>query len=151
MSDNKKHVEIYTDGACSGNPGPGGWGAILVHGDHEKEIAGFAKETTNNRMELTAVVEALQSLKAACKVDIYSDSAYLVDCFQKGWMAKWKTNGWRTANKKPVLNIDLWKVIDALVNKHDVRFYKVLGHSGHEYNERADRLAVAQTELAKMA
>lgn len=146
-----KKVKIYTDGACSGNPGPGGWAAILKYGKNEKEIAGFERETTNNRMEMTAVIEALHSLKMPCEVALYSDSAYLVNCFQERWLENWKRNGWKTRNKKPVLNVDLWQTLDTLMQKHDVTFHKVEGHAGHEYNERADTLAVEQRELAKQA
>ncbi|MCG3155914.1 MAG: Ribonuclease H [bacterium] len=145
-------VEIYTDGACSGNPGPGGWAAILRHGRHEKEIAGHAAATTNNRMELTAVIEALKRLKRPCQVVICSDSTYLIDSFEKGWLANWKRNGWkRGPNKRdPVPNADLWQALDQLVNKHDVKWQKVRGHAGHEFNERVDRLAVQQIELLRM-
>jgi ribonuclease HI len=146
-----KKVEIYTDGACSGNPGPGGWAAILKYGDKEKEIVGYDPDTTNNRMELTAVIEALQHLKYPCEVDVYSDSAYIVNCFKQGWLANWKRNGWKTAGKKPVQNVDLWQKLDAFMQKHRVTFNKVEGHAGHEYNERADTLAVEQRELAKQA
>lgn len=144
-------VEVYTDGACSGNPGPGGWAAILKHGRHEKEIAGFVPETTNNRMELTAAIEALKGLKRPCEVIIHSDSAYLVDSFRKGWLAGWKRNGWkRGPNKRdPVLNVDLWQELDALVSRHQVKWEKVTGHAGHVFNERVDRLAVEQIALAK--
>lgn len=144
-------VEIYTDGACSGNPGPGGWAAVLRHGRHEKEIAGFVPATTNNRMELTAVIEALKGLKRPCEVIVYSDSAYLVDSFRKGWLAGWKRNGWkRGPNKRdPVLNTDLWQELDQLVSQHRVTWEKVAGHAGHALNERVDRLAVQQIELAK--
>lgn len=145
-------VEIYTDGACSGNPGPGGWAAILKHGRREKEIAGHVAATTNNRMELTAVIAALKQLKRPCRVTIYSDSSYLIDSFEKGWLANWKRNGWkRGPNKRdPVPNADLWQELDQLVNKHEVKWQKVRGHSGHEFNERVDQLAVQQIELLRM-
>lgn len=136
----KKHVEIYTDGACSGNPGPGGWGAVLVYSTVEKEISGHAADTTNNRMEMTAVIEALKLLKTSCKVDIYTDSSYV----QKGmseWLEGWKAKGWKTADKKPVKNADLWQVLEEQALRHDVRWHWVRGHDGHEYNERADKLA----------
>ncbi|MFQ5628770.1 MAG: ribonuclease HI [bacterium] len=142
-----KKVEIYTDGACSGNPGPGGWAVILKFGDNDKELAGYEPNTTNNRMEITAVIKGLQALKLPCEVDVYSDSAYLVNCFQQGWIEKWKRNGWKTSGKKLVQNIDLWQTLDSLKNEHKVTFHKVQGHAGHEYNERADALAVEQIQL----
>jgi ribonuclease HI len=135
-----KQVEIYTDGACSGNPGPGGWGAILVYGNTEKEIYGCAPETTNNRMEMMAAIEALGTLKSHCNVDVYTDSTYV----QKGiteWLPGWKARGWRTADKKPVKNADLWQLLDEVAAKHRVKWHWVRGHDGHEYNERADVLA----------
>lgn len=136
-------VSIYTDGACKGNPGPGGWAAILVHDGHEKEIGGFAPETTNNRMELTAVIEGLRALKTRCRVTVYADSGYIVNCFHQGWLEKWKQHGWHRGPKKkePVLNVDLWQALDAEIQKHEVRFKKVEAHSGHHYNERVDQLA----------
>jgi ribonuclease HI len=137
-----KEVTVYTDGACSGNPGPGGWGAILIYGEHEKEISGGASETTNNRMELTAVVEALSRLKEPCSVTVYSDSAYIVNGINQKWLEKWKKNGWLTSQKKPVENQDLWKKLDELMQVHRVRFEKVKGHSDDERNNRCDRLAV---------
>lgn len=136
-----KHVIVYTDGACSGNPGPGGWGVLLKYGDHEKELAGGHPETTNNRMELTAAIEALSALKKPCRVDLFTDSEYL----RKGiyeWMPKWKSNGWRTSQKKDVKNRDLWERIDSLLQTHHVTFHWVKGHSGDENNERVDKLAV---------
>ncbi len=135
-----KHVEIYTDGACSGNPGPGGWGAILVCGEAEKEISGAETETTNNRMELQAAISGLNELKSQCSVDVYTDSTYV----QKGiteWLKGWKARGWKTADRKPVKNADLWVKLDEVTQKHTVRWHWVRGHSGHEYNERADVLA----------
>jgi ribonuclease HI len=135
-----KHVQIYTDGACSGNPGPGGWGAILVYGDIEKEISGGASETTNNRMELTAAIESLRALKAHCRIDLYTDSTYV----QKGiteWLPSWKSRGWKTADKKPVKNSDLWQKLDEAAANHSISWHWVRGHDGHEYNERADKLA----------
>ncbi|MAH05072.1 MAG: ribonuclease HI [Alphaproteobacteria bacterium] len=135
-------VEIYTDGACSGNPGPGGWGAVLRYGDKEKEISGAEAETTNNRMELTAAIKALESLKRRCDVDLYTDSTYVRDGITK-WMDGWKAKNWKTANRKPVKNKDLWEELDAAVSKHNVAFHWVKGHAGHPENERADALAVA--------
>jgi len=138
-------VVIYTDGACSGNPGPGGWGAILKFGDHEKEISGGDAHTTNNRMELMAAISALEALKRPCKVELHTDSQYV----QQGistWIKQWKRNGWRTADKKPVKNTDLWQRLDAALAHHDVDWRWVRGHVGHEMNERADRLAVAAIE-----
>lgn len=137
----KKHVHIYTDGACSGNPGPGGWGAVLVYGDVEKDISGGEADTTNNRMEMMAAIEALNSLKGACKVDIYTDSTYVMKGMLE-WLAGWKKRGWKTADKKPVKNVDLWQMLEAAVARHEVKWHWVKGHSGHEYNERADQLAV---------
>jgi ribonuclease HI len=136
------HVVLYTDGACSGNPGPGGWGAILrVDGQgHEKELYGGAAQTTNNRMELTAVIMGLRALKRVCRVDVYTDSMYLKDGIEK-WLAGWKARGWKTADRKPVKNQDLWEELDALVNRHTVKFHWVKGHAGHVMNERADALA----------
>jgi ribonuclease HI len=149
-------ITIYTDGACSGNPGPGGWAAILIAGGQEKEISGFAPQATNNRMELTAAIEALRALKRPCQVTIYSDSAYLVQCFKEGWMEKWKRNGWQRAAKKgnrvkyePLLNVELWQELDRLLQTHQVTWEKVKGHAGDHYNERVDQLAVEQIELAK--
>lgn len=141
-----KEVEIYTDGACSGNPGPGGWGAILLYGEHRKELSGGEPETTNNRMELTAVIEALKVLKEPCKVKLYSDSAYVVNCFQQGWYRNWKRNGWVNSKKQPVENQDLWKKLLDLLKHHQVEFVKVKGHSDNELNNHCDFLA---TEAAK--
>ncbi|GGJ05593.1 ribonuclease H [Alicyclobacillus cellulosilyticus] len=134
-------MEIYTDGACSGNPGPGGWAAVLRHGDKVKEISGGAAHTTNQRMELTAVVEALRCLRTPCRVVIYSDSAYLVNCFRQKWYVTWRRNGWRNSKGEPVQNRDLWEQILAEMEKHDVRFEKVRGHAGVKWNERCDELA----------
>ncbi|MEM8743167.1 MAG: ribonuclease HI [Pseudomonadota bacterium] len=135
-----KTVVIYTDGACSGNPGPGGWGALLVHGDREKELKGGDSATTNNRMELTAAIEALNALKDGCSVDLHTDSNYLKDGITS-WIKNWKRNGWRTANKKPVKNADLWQQLEAARDRHTVRWHWVKGHAGHPENERADALA----------
>lgn len=140
MSDDRK-VIIYTDGACSGNPGPGGWGAILTYGKHEKEIYGGETLTTNNRMEMTAAIRALQALKKASNIDLYTDSVYLKDGVNK-WLTGWKNNGWRTSDKKPVKNIDLWQELDIELTKHNINWHWIKGHSGHAGNERADKLAV---------
>lgn len=139
-----KKVIIYTDGACSGNPGDGGWGAILKYGVHEKEISGFEENTTNNRMELKAAIEALKSLKGPCLVELYSDSAYLINCFEKKWLEGWKINGWRNSSKDEVKNIEMWKVLDELNNTHNIKWIKVKGHSDNEYNNRCDKLATGE-------
>ncbi len=133
-------VRIYTDGACRGNPGPGGWGALLRSGRHHKEIRGGESHTTNNRMELTAAIEALCALKQSSSVNVYTDSQYLRLGITK-WLSEWKRRGWRTASKSPVKNEDLWRRLDELTKQHDVRWYWVKGHSGHSGNERADKLA----------
>lgn len=133
-------VQIYTDGACRGNPGPGGWGALLIFGDKEKELYGGEPETTNNRMELMAAIQSLESLTRACPVELTTDSNYVKNGISD-WMKKWKKNGWRTANKKPVKNIDLWQRLDQAVQRHSVEWHWVKGHSGHPENERADQLA----------
>lgn len=138
-----KRVLLYTDGACSGNPGPGGWGAILIYGEIKKELSGGKTSTTNNRMELTAVIEGLKRLKFPCIVDIYSDSAYTVNAFQEGWVRNWEKGGWIKADKKPVLNADLWQELISLVRKHQVTFHKVKGHSDNQLNNRCDELARA--------
>ncbi len=138
-------VEIFTDGACSGNPGAGGWGAILRHRDVEKELSGGEAETTNNRMELTAVIESLKALKKPCDITIYTDSRYVMDGVTK-WMPSWKQNNWRTANKKSsVKNIDLWQQLDELLKPHQVQWIWVKGHAGHPENERVDKLARSQS------
>jgi ribonuclease HI len=142
-----KVVDVYTDGACKGNPGPGGWGALLRYGDHERELWGGEPATTNNRMELTAVIRALEALKHPCKVKLHTDSQYV----QKGiteWIANWKKRGWKTADKKPVKNEDLWRELDALAAKHDIHWIWVKGHAGHDGNERADALANRGCEAA---
>lgn len=136
-----KKIEIFTDGACSGNPGPGGWGAILRYGKHEKELSGGEDETTNNRMELTAAIEALKALKKSGNVDLYTDSTYVKKGIEE-WIAGWKAKGWKTANKKPVKNQDLWQDLDEMMQKHNVTLHWVKGHAGHPENERADQLAV---------
>lgn len=142
----QKEVQIFTDGACSGNPGPGGWGAILRYGAHEKELSGGAGETTNNRMELTAVIAALEALKEPCAVTLTTDSRYVADGVTKGWAAGWRRRGWKKADGKPALNPDLWERLLTLLEKHKVEIIWVRGHAGHPENERCDRLAVAETE-----
>lgn len=146
-----KEVEIYTDGACSGNPGDGGWGAILVYKGKEKILSGHEKNTTNNRMELRAAIEGLKALKEPCRVKLYSDSAYLVNSINEGWIKNWKNNGWTRGKKKEELkNPDLWKEIEQLIKIHSVEFIKVKGHSDNEYNNRCDKLAnEAMDELIK--
>ncbi len=139
----KKTVEIFTDGACSGNPGPGGWGAVLRFGGREKELFGGETNTTNNRMELTAVIEALLALKEPCKVTLTTDSKYVCDAVLKGWVYSWQKNGWRKADKKPALNVDLWEKLLPLLETHEVEFCWVKGHAGHPENERCDALAVS--------
>lgn len=139
-----KKVIIYTDGACSGNPGDGGWGAVLRYGDVEKEISGFEKNTTNNKMELTAAIVALNLLKLPCEVELYSDSAYLINGFTKGWIWGWKSNGWKTASKDDVKNVELWKELDRLNRMHKITWIKVKGHSDNEYNNRCDKLATGE-------
>lgn len=136
-----KHVTIYTDGACSYNPGPGGWGVVLIYKKTEKEISGGEPSTTNNRMELTAIIKGLEALKEPCIVDIYSDSAYVVNAFLKNWTQNWIKNNWITSNKKPVLNQDLWKKLIKLTKKHKINWHKVKGHSDDFYNNRCDELA----------
>lgn len=137
-----KEVQIYTDGACRGNPGHGGWGTILVYGKHEKELSGGERETTNNRMELTAVIAGLSALKEKCKVTIYSDSKYVVDAFLQGWVITWKNSGWRRGREE-LKNPDLWERLLNLTKEHEVSFVWVKGHDGHSYNERCDRLATS--------
>lgn len=133
-------VEIFTDGACRGNPGPGGWGAILKYNGHEKEVFGGEKHTTNNRMELMAAIMSLETLKKPCRVELTTDSKYVKDGISQ-WIVNWKKRGWKTANKKPVKNDDLWRRLDAATNTHDIEWLWVKGHSGHPENERADELA----------
>lgn len=144
-----KSVKIWTDGACSGNPGPGGWGALLRFGEHEKELSGGDFQTTNNRMELAAAIEALNALREACTVELYTDSQY-VKGGMTGWIEGWKRNGWRTSSKKPVKNVELWMALDAAVSRHQINWYWVKGHAGHAENERADELARAGMEPYKM-
>ena len=140
-----KHVDIFTDGACSGNPGPGGWGAILRFNGVEKELSGGEKETTNNRMEMTAVITALSALKESCEVTLYSDSKYIIDSVTKGWAVGWRSRGWKKADKSPALNADLWEKLLDLLDKHKVTFEWVKGHAGHPENERCDTLAVNES------
>lgn len=137
-----KLINIYTDGACSGNPGPGGWGAVLVYNNVEKQLSGSEKETTNNRMELTAVIEALKALKEPCEVKLTTDSKYVCDAINKEWVYSWKAKGWKKADKKPALNVDLWEKLLELLEIHKVEFIWVKGHNGHKYNEICDELAV---------
>lgn len=136
-----KDVQIYTDGACSGNPGPGGWGAVLIYNEHKKELSGGEALTTNNRMEIMAAIKALSALNMICKVDLYTDSAYLCNAFNQHWLNNWKRNGWLTASKKPVENKDLWLELTTLTDKHSVTFHKVKGHADNELNNRCDQLA----------
>ncbi len=137
-----KYIEIFTDGACSGNPGPGGWGAILRYGNHEKEISGGEENTTNNRMELTAAIKALSALKEPCKVRLTTDSKYVCDGMNLGRAREWRKNGWKKSDKKPALNIELWEELLRLDDMHDITFVWVRGHNGHKENERCDKLAV---------
>ncbi len=149
----EQRVTIHTDGACSGNPGPGGWGAILSFGDHEKELKGGETHTTNNRMELMGAILALEALKKPCAIDLYTDSKYMRDGIMK-WIHGWKKNNWRTADKKPVKNIDLWQRLDAAIERHDLHWHWVKGHAGHNMNERADQLArdaIAELRAASRA
>lgn len=139
-----KKVELYTDGACSGNPGPGGWGTILIYNGHEKEMSGGEEQTTNNRMELTAVIKGLSALKEPCDVTITTDSKYVCDAINQGWLRKWVDNSWRKADKKPVLNIDLWEKLLPLLEIHKTTFVWVKGHNDHPQNERCDKLAVSE-------
>ena len=139
-----KTVTLYTDGACSGNPGPGGWGAILEYQGTEKELSGGEESTTNNRMELTAVIAGLSALKEPCIVELYSDSKYVIDGLSKGWAESWQKNGWKKTDKKPALNADLWETLLALTSKHQVRYHWVKGHADNPKNNRCDALAVAQ-------
>ncbi|MBQ7399338.1 MAG: ribonuclease HI [Clostridia bacterium] len=144
-----KEVTLYTDGACSGNPGPGGWGAILIYKDYKKEMSGGEKETTNNKMELTAAIEGLSALKEPCRVRLYSDSKYLIDGITKGWARSWRQKCWKKSDGKPALNVDLWEKVIALDEYHEIEYIWVKGHAGNPYNERCDRLAVAYYESLK--
>lgn len=141
-----KTVTLYTDGACSGNPGPGGWGAILSYNGAEKELSGGEKRTTNNRMELTAVIEGLKTLKEPCIVELYSDSKYVIDALEKGWAVGWQKRGWKKADKTPALNPDLWEILLDLCKLHTVHTHWVKGHAANEKNNRCDELAVAQSK-----
>ena len=141
MTNALKELQIYTDGACSGNPGPGGWAAILIYKGTEKELSGYSASTTNNRMELFAAIEGLRALKERCRVNLYSDSSYVINAFEKGWIEIWKNNGWRTSKKLPVENQDLWMMLINFVHDHHVQFIKVKGHADNEYNNRCDKLA----------
>ncbi len=140
-----KKIEMFTDGACSGNPGPGGWGTILRYKGVEKELSGGEHETTNNRMEMTAVISGLKALNEPCEVDVFTDSKYVCDSVQKGWVYSWKKNNWRKADKKPALNVDLWEEMLLLLEKHKVTFHWLKGHDGHPENERCDAMAVYQS------
>ena len=141
-----KTVTIYTDGACSGNPGPGGWGAILSYNGREKELSGGERQTTNNRMELTAVISALEALREPCAVELYSDSKYVIDALSKGWAESWRKKNWIKSDKKPALNPDLWERLLDLTAVHTVRYHWVKGHADNEYNNRCDALAVAERD-----
>lgn len=141
-----KKVNLYTDGACSGNPGPGGYGAILEYGGRKKELSGGYVETTNNRMELMAVIKGLDALKEPCEVTVISDSKYVVDAINKGWVYSWESNGWLKSDKKPASNVDLWECLLALMDEHEVNFQWIEGHAGHPENERCDALAVAASK-----
>ena len=144
--DDKKLVRLYTDGACSGNPGPGGWAAILKFGPHQKEISGNMSHTTNNRMELFAVISGLGALKQSCKVEVYSDSTYVVNAFNQNWIESWQKRGWKTSDNKPVENQDLWRLLLITMRKHDVSFHKVPGHQDHTENNRCDELARSEVQ-----
>ena len=141
-----KTVEIYTDGACSGNPGPGGWGAILRYNGAEKELSGGEAHTTNNRMELTGVIAALSALKESCRVELWSDSKYVIDALDKGWAKGWQKKGWIKSDKKPALNPDLWERLLALTERHEMHCHWVKGHADNEYNNRCDAMAVRERE-----
>ncbi len=145
-----KQIILYTDGACSGNPGVGGWGSILMYNGREKELSGSEEMTTNNRMELMAVIKGLEAIKESCQVDVYSDSAYVVNAFLQDWISKWKANGWKTTKGK-VLNLDLWQSLCSLLEKHEVTWHKVKGHADNEYNNRCDALARWEIEKLKKA
>ena len=144
-----KDVEIFTDGACQGNPGPGGWGSILRYNNHEKEISGGEKYTTNNRMEITAVLEAIRLLKEPCNITLYSDSQYVCNAIEKGWAKKWRSNSWMRTKKDPAINADLWEQLLTIIEKHNLNIVWVKGHAGHPENERCDQLAVAAAQKAK--
>ena len=139
-----KEIIMYTDGACSYNPGPGGWGVVLKYGEYEKELSGFSEETTNNRMEIFAAIQGLRALKEPCSITLFSDSAYLINAFQKGWIRNWQRNGWRNASKQPVENQDLWNQLLLSIGQHQIQWVKVKGHADNPYNNRCDQLARAQ-------
>lgn len=141
-----KQVTIFTDGACSYNPGPGGWACILIYGEHKKELSGYMPETTNNRMEIFAVIQGLRALKEPCSVSVYSDSAYVINAFKQGWIDRWQRSGWKTSTRKSVENQDLWNQLLIVMQKHTLSWNKVAGHSDVELNERCDRLARSQIE-----
>ncbi len=143
-----KQVVLYTDGACSGNPGPGGWGCVLIYKDIEKDLSGGEAQTTNNRMELTAVIEGLKALKESCEIELYTDSKYVMDGVTK-WLEGWQAKGWKRADKKPVLNVDLWQLLQTELQRHQITWHWVKGHAGNVYNERVDALAVAQRDSYK--
>lgn len=147
---NKKEITIYTDGACSGNPGPGGYGTVLIYNGTRKELSGGFKNTTNNRMEITAVIKGLEALKEPCKVTVYSDSKYVVDAIEKGWLNNWIKNNWRKSNKEKVLNVDLWQRLLELMAIHDVSFRWVKGHHENEENNRCDQLAVLASKQSEL-
>lgn len=140
-----KHIDIYTDGSCRCNPGPGGWGAILVYKGVEKELSGGEKETTNNRMELTAVIKALQALKESCEITLTSDSKYVIDAIVNGWAQGWRNNNWRKADRSQALNPDLWEILLDEIQKHEITYVWVKGHAGHPYNERCDKMAQSES------
>ena len=139
-----KEIKIYTDGACSKNPGPGGWGAVLIYKSHRKEISGADAQTTNNRMELTAVIKALECLKEKCKIELFTDSKYVCDSIKKGWAESWRNNNWKKSDKKPAINADLWEILLNLISKHDITFNWVKGHAGNIENERCDGRATSE-------
>lgn len=145
-----KKIDLYTDGACSGNPGPGGWGVVLCYNEHKKELSGFEKNTTNNRMELLAVIKGLKSLKEKCEVNVYTDSAYVFNAFDQNWIDNWISNNWKNSQKKDVLNKDLWLELINLTKFHSVKFNKVKGHADNELNNRCDTLATGEIEKNKM-
>ena len=141
-----KKIKIYTDGACSGNPGPGGWAAVLMYGDKKKEISGGERDTTNNRMEMMAVISALETLKEPCEVDLYTDSQYIVNAIEQGWVYAWKKKGWIKSNKEPAKNPDLWEHLLKLLKHHKVKFHWIKGHADNPYNNRCDELAVMESK-----
>ena len=149
MNCNMKEIELYTDGACSGNPGPGGWGAILRYKGRERELSGGERETTNNRMELTAAIQGLEALTEPCTVKLYSDSQYLCKAVNEGWLRAWVARGWKKADKSAVLNVDLWQALLVQLERHQVEFIWVKGHAQNQYNNRCDELAVAESQKYK--